>query len=152
MGCQQWIASDLQNSNSWWFGGLVVFQNLRVFFSLSRGSSIFDLTRTHTSSNIHEFSSIYLGLFENVENAGYPQPQDSNDSNGQHMLLSEKSPKPNGLSSCSLLSSDHLWVSPMIQTHLNHSIISPSYPHEIRTISPCFLVQCPINPNPKSPI
>ena len=89
MGCQQWIASDLQNSNSWWFGGLVVFQNLRVFFSLSRGSSIFDLTRTHTSSNIHEFSSIYLGLFENVENAGYPQPQDSNDSNGQHMLLSE---------------------------------------------------------------
>lgn len=72
-------------------GGLVVFQNLRVFFSLSLGAlqSLTLHAHTHTSSNIHEFSSIYLGLFENVENAGYPQPQDSNDSNGQHMVLSE---------------------------------------------------------------
>ena len=73
----------------WWFGGFPKSES--VFLSLSLGAlqSLTLHAHTHTSSNIHEFSSIYLGLFENVENAGYPQPQDSNDSNGQHMVLSE---------------------------------------------------------------
>ena len=66
MGCQQWIASDLQNSNSWWFGGLVVFQNLRVFFSLSLSLSLGALqsltlhAHTHTHHQISMSSQVSI--------------------------------------------------------------------------------------------
>ena len=70
----------------WWFSKIWECFFLSLYLSLYRALQSF-WPYTHTSSNIHEFSSIYLGLFENVENAGYPQSQDSNDSNGQQVRV-----------------------------------------------------------------